>query len=195
MEYENPLVQRDHNILSESCPWQVDKPQHLSRNRVSAEEGLQWGSDPSFCYHGFSCPIGTWTEERLVQNLMRNMASICTSVDIDFDISESTNWSPPNAPQKDPSDSLGLNGFTLPMFQPSTVQTNERLSETPSLSSSPSQGQAPSPENTTCTRRASCSLLQGNDALQRQLGKLKEQEKMNRLRLFPAEEDDQKLTY
>jgi hypothetical protein len=39
------------------------------------------------------------------------------------------------------------------------------------------------------------SLLQGNDALQRQLGELKEQEKMNRLRLFPVEEDDQKLTY
>jgi hypothetical protein len=39
------------------------------------------------------------------------------------------------------------------------------------------------------------SLLQGNDALERQLGKLKAQENMNRLRLFPAEEDDQKLTY
>jgi hypothetical protein len=39
------------------------------------------------------------------------------------------------------------------------------------------------------------SLLQGNDALQRQLGELKEQENMNRLRLFPVEEDDQKLTY
>lgn len=263
MEYENPLVQRDRNVLAESCPLQVDKPQHLSRDRVTAEEGLQWGSDPSFCYHGFSCPIGTWTEERLVQNLMRNMASICTSVDIDFDISESTTSLPPKTPQKDHSDPLGLNGFTLPMFQPSIVQTDERLSETPSLSSSPSQGQAPSPENTTtCTRRASCikaenksgqkkrkcvqkpgqklchcrsekkrreiigeryrdlcqivpglekhsytrkyvleeaalwiqSLLRGNDALQRQLAGLKEQENMNRLRLFPAEEDDQKLT-
>lgn len=265
MQYDNPLVQMDHNVLAESCPWQVDKPRRLSRERLPAEDGLQWGSDPSFCYHGFSSPIGTWTEERLVQNLMRNMASICTSLDIDFDTSESSSSLPSTIPKKDYSDPLGLNGFTLPMFQPSTVPTNERLSETPSLSSSPSQGQAPSPENTTCTRRASCikqenksgqkkrkcvqksgqklchcrsekkrreiigeryrdlcqivpglekhsytrkyvleeaafwiqSLLQGNDALKRQLEELKEQEHMNRLRLFPVEEEeeDQKLSH
>jgi hypothetical protein len=41
------------------------------------------------------------------------------------------------------------------------------------------------------------SLLQGNDALKRQLEELKEQEHMNRLRLFPVEEEeeDQKLSH
>lgn len=60
------------------------KPQTNIPKRIPIDNSLQWGSDPSFCYHGFSCPIGTWTEERLVRNLMRNMATMCDSVDIDF---------------------------------------------------------------------------------------------------------------
>ncbi|KAJ5218390.1 uncharacterized protein N7498_000489 [Penicillium cinerascens] len=60
------------------------KQQTNTPKRLPLDNGLQWGSDPSFCYHGFSCPIGTWTEERLVQNLMRNMASMCDSMNIDF---------------------------------------------------------------------------------------------------------------
>ncbi|KAJ5233016.1 hypothetical protein N7468_005972 [Penicillium chermesinum] len=47
------------------------------------ESGLQWGSDPSFCYHGFSGPIGTWTEERLLRDLMRNMAFMWCGRNID----------------------------------------------------------------------------------------------------------------
>ena len=34
------------------------------------------------------------------------------------------------------------------------------------------------------------SLVQGNDALHQQLVQLKEQERLNQLRLFPIEEDD-----
>ncbi|OQE04307.1 hypothetical protein PENVUL_c034G07079 [Penicillium vulpinum] len=67
----------DQSTLSHYYPWKADEPQP-TRNQRPAEEGLQWGSDPSFCYHGYSSPIGTWTEERLVQNLMRNMAKTYT---------------------------------------------------------------------------------------------------------------------
>ncbi|CAG7999969.1 unnamed protein product [Penicillium nalgiovense] len=248
----------DHTTLLH-CPWQVDKPQPISPDQRPAEEGLQWGSDPSFCYHGYSSPIGTWTEERLVQNLMRNMASFCTTMDIGFNIPEII-----DEPSEKPIlDSSELNGFTLPMFQPSMVPQKRRFSETPSSpsSSSSSQGHTFSPDNTECTRRASCvksktprtqsgqkkrkcvqrpgqklchcrsekrrreiigerykelcrivpglekqsftrkyvlegaalwiqKLVQGNDALHQQLGQLKEQEKLNQLRLFPIEEDE-----
>ncbi|KAJ5791307.1 uncharacterized protein N7518_008318 [Penicillium psychrosexuale] len=96
MENANQTIQMDYSTLSHYCPWQDDRPQPISRYRWPAEEGLQWGSDPSFCYHGFSSPIGTWTEERLVQNLMRNMAGLCTAMDIGFDVPENldgpTKW-------------------------------------------------------------------------------------------------------
>jgi hypothetical protein len=245
----------DQTALSQCCPWQSGA-QPIPRGRWPTEEGLQWGSDPSFCYHGFSNPIGTWTEERLVQNLMRNMASFCTSVDIGFDVPGHSE----EQSQKAQLDPLHLDGFSLPMFQQSMVPQNERLSETPSLSTSPppSQVQRLSPDTTECTRRASCTkaankpgqrkrkcvqkpgqklchcrsekkrreiigqrykelchivpglekhsytrkyvleeaalwiqnLLQGNDALEQQLQQLKEQEKLNKLRLFPIEEDE-----
>lgn len=253
MEYGNQNRIMDNTTISHCCPWQADT-QPIPRDRWPIEEGLQWGSDPSFCYHGFSCPIGTWTEERLVQNLMRNMASFCT-VDIGFDDPEHTKEQPQKV-----QDPMQLNGFSLPMPQPFMVSQHERLSETPSSSSSPppSQGQRSSPDTTVCTRRASCTkaankpgqrkrkcvqkpgqklchcrsekkrreiigerykelchivpglekhsytrkyvleeaalwiqkLLQGNDALEQQLQQLKGQEKLNKLRLFPIEEDE-----
>ncbi|KAJ5143189.1 uncharacterized protein N7515_001976 [Penicillium bovifimosum] len=156
----NQTFQTDLNNLTHCCPQQPKQ----QMPRLPLEEGLQWGSDPSFCYHGFSCPIGTWTEDRLVQNLMRNMASICTSVNIGFDIPETTD-SEFTKPCLDP---MQLNGFTLPMFQPSLVPVprDERLSETPSSplsSSSSSQGQRSSSASSfpsdigECTRRASCA--------------------------------------
>ncbi|KAJ6124766.1 hypothetical protein N7471_012083 [Penicillium samsonianum] len=257
MENDNHTLPMDYSILSQHCPWQADKPQQISRNTWPTEEGLQWGSDPSFCYHGYSSPIGTWTEERLVQNLMRNMASFCASMDIGFNAPE-TIHEPPQKPILDPSE---LNGFTLPMFQPSMVPQNERFSQTPSSpsssSSSSSQGQVLSSDNNECTQRASCvkartksgqkkrkcvqrpgqklchcrsekkrreligdrykelcrivpglekqsytrkyvlegaalwiqSLVQGNDELHQQLAELKEQERLNQLRLFPIEEE------
>lgn len=258
MEYGNQRPIMDHAILSHCCPWQAESPQPtIPRERWPVEDGLQWGSDPSFCYHGFSNPIGTWTEERLVQNLMRNMASFCNSVDIGFEPSEAIH----EPPQKSSSDLLQLNGLSLPMFQPSLVSYNERLSETPSSSSSPPppthQVQRSSPDSTTCSQRPSCTktdnkgqkkrkcvqrpgqklchcrsekkrrevigerykelchivpglekhsytrkyvlaeaaiwiqkLLQGNDALEIQLQQLKEQERLNQLRLFPSDEED-----
>lgn len=154
MENENQMFQLDHNTLSRHCPWQADNPQPISRQQRPTEEGLQWGSDPSFCYHGYSSPIGTWTEERLVQNLMRNMASFCATMDIGFNIPESMD-EPSQKPILSPSQ---LDGLTLPMFQPSMIPQNERLSETPSSPSlSPSsQGQILSPDDTECTQRASC---------------------------------------
>jgi hypothetical protein len=143
----------DHTTLPHDCLWHVDTPQPISQEQWPTE-GLQWGSDPSFCYHGYSSPIGTWTEERLVQNLMRNMASFCATMDINFDVPQSID---------EPSQRciLGLSeldGFTFPMFQSSMVPQDERLSETPSSPSSSSsiQGQILSPDDTECTQRASC---------------------------------------
>ncbi|CDM26999.1 Helix-loop-helix DNA-binding [Penicillium roqueforti FM164] len=149
MENANQTIQKDYSTLSHYCPWQDDRPQPISRDQWPAEEGLQWGSDPSFCYHGFSSPIGTWTEERLVQNLMRNMAGLCTAMDIDFDVPESIH----EPSQKNLSE---LDGFTLPIFQTSMVPQNGRPSETPSPSSSSSQAQMFSLDDTECTQRASC---------------------------------------
>ncbi|OQE42219.1 hypothetical protein PENCOP_c004G02279 [Penicillium coprophilum] len=156
MEYDNQTLQMGHTTrtLSHYCPWQVDKPQTISRDQWPAEEGLQWGSDPSFCYHGYSSPIGTWTEERLVQNLMRNMASFCTSMNLGFDVPQIID----ELPQKPILDASQLNGFTLPMFQPSMTPQNERLSETPSspFSSSSSPGQMLSSDDNECSQRPSC---------------------------------------
>ncbi|CAI7640329.1 unnamed protein product [Penicillium glandicola] len=244
MENDNQTLQMDHNILSQYCPWQAE-PQPISRKWP--EEGLQWGSDPSFCYHGFSSPIGTWTEERLMQNLMRNMATFCASMNIDFEVPESID-EPSQKPMPGPSE---LNGFTFPMFQPPSETPSS-----PSLSSS-NQGQMFS-DDTECTQRASCiksrtrsaqkkrkcvqkpgqklchcrsekkrreligeqykelchivpglekqsytrkyileeaalwiqGLVQGNDVLHQQLGQLKEQERLNQLRLFPIEDEE-----
>lgn len=154
MENDNQTFQMDHTTLSRHCPWQVHTPQPIPPKQWPTEEGLQWGSDPSFCYHGYSSPIGTWTEERLVQNLMRNMACFCAAMNIGFDVPESI-YEPSQRCILDPSE---LNGFTLPMSQPSIIPQNERLSETPSSpsSSSSNQDQMPSSDNFECTQRASC---------------------------------------
>ncbi|KAJ5668928.1 hypothetical protein N7462_009998 [Penicillium macrosclerotiorum] len=66
------------------CSGPPSVPQRDTERVLSIDQGLHWGSDPSFCYHGFSRPIGTWTEERLTRNLMRNLASMCGSVNIAF---------------------------------------------------------------------------------------------------------------
>lgn len=144
---------------SQSSLGQANQHQQISHKRFPLEEELKWGSDPNFGYHGYTSPIGTWTEDRLVQNLMRNIAGFCTSVDIGFNEPQSIDEAPPK-PYLDP---LQLNGFTLPMFEPSMVPTNERIFESPSSTSSPlsssssqSQGQESSPDNTECTRRPSC---------------------------------------
>ncbi|KAJ5824500.1 hypothetical protein N7447_006840 [Penicillium robsamsonii] len=156
MEYDNQTLQTGRSTPSHYCPWQAEKPQSISREQWPTEEGLQWGSDPRFCYHGYSSPIGTWTEERVVQNLMRNMASFCTSMNMGLDVPQITD----EPPQKPILDASQLNGFTLPMFQPSMVPQNERLSETPSSpsssSSSSSRGQMLSPDDNKCSQRPSC---------------------------------------
>lgn len=72
-----------HDPAQECCPGQSGV-RHYTKKRWSIEDGLQWGSDPSFCFHGFSCPIGTWTEDRLVQNLMRDMTYMCSDIDMDI---------------------------------------------------------------------------------------------------------------
>ncbi|KAJ5207266.1 hypothetical protein N7491_002103 [Penicillium cf. griseofulvum] len=154
MEYDNQTLQMGHNTLSHYCPWQADEPQPVSRDQGPAEEGLQWGSDPSFCYHGYSSPIGTWTEERLVQNLMRNMASFCANMNIGCDVPEIIN----RPPQEPILDALRLNGLTLPILRPTMIPQNERLSESPSSpsSSSSSQGQMFSSDDNECSQRPSC---------------------------------------
>lgn len=71
--------------MNAACCSRQDPAHDPDRNkRLFLENELQWGSDPSFCYHGFSCPIGSWTEERLVRNLMRNMACMCNSMDLEL---------------------------------------------------------------------------------------------------------------
>ena len=190
-----------------------------------------------------------------MQNLMRNMASFCNSVDIGFDVSEKYR----ELHQQPMDDPMQLNGLSLPMFQPSLVPHYERLSETPSSSSSPpptTRGRS-SPESSTTCSRASCTkaesktqkkrkcvqrpgqklchcrsekkrreiigqrykelchlvpglekhsytrkyvlaevaiwiqdLLRGNDALEAQLQQLKEQERLNQMRLFPVEAEE-----
>lgn len=72
-----------HNPATE-CSSGQNSIRHYTKKRWSIEDGLQWGSDPSFCFHGFSCPIGTWTEDRLVQSLMRDMTYMCSDIDIDI---------------------------------------------------------------------------------------------------------------
>lgn len=82
------------------------------QERWPLETGLQWGSDPSFCYHGFSNPIGTWTEERVTQNLMRNMMHAANSVTVDFGYEFDFSTHTPNF-LSDHSDIIRLNRFDL----------------------------------------------------------------------------------
>ncbi|KAJ5788183.1 hypothetical protein N7457_003173 [Penicillium paradoxum] len=254
---ENQSFQMELSPPSHCDLWQAPTPQPISRHQLPTE-GLQWGSDPNFGYHGFSCPIGTWTEERVVQNLLRNIVNLCTSMDVGPDIPDIEEPIP-----KHISDPMQLNGWTIPIFQPAMIPTDTlsemAFSPSSSSSSSPSQAQSQtSPEDPECTRRASCAkaattsgqkkrkcvqkpgqnlchcrsekkrreiigerykqlchvvpglenhsytrkyvlreaalwiqeLLRGNDVLHQQLAQLKEQEKVNRVRLFPVEEDE-----
>ncbi|KAJ5733454.1 hypothetical protein N7493_002240 [Penicillium malachiteum] len=81
MSADQLLVAPHH--LSKGCCNGKSGTRQYTKKRASIDDGLQWGSDPSFCYHGFSRPIGTWTEERLVGNLLRDMACMYSGVDID----------------------------------------------------------------------------------------------------------------
>lgn len=159
MESQDQAFWTDLSANSHSSLGQANEHQQISRERLPLEEGLQWGSDPNFGYHGYNSPIGTWTEERLVQNLMRNIASFYTSVDIGFNEPQSIDENQPK-PYLDP---IQLNGLTLPMFEPSMVPTNERTFESPSSASSPisssssqTQKRESASDNTECTRRPSC---------------------------------------
>lgn len=69
-------MQTEHPTIAESHT-------HLAQ-RPSVENGLQWGSDPNFQYDGFSCPIGNWTEEQLIRDMMRNFAFMSHGIDIDL---------------------------------------------------------------------------------------------------------------
>lgn len=104
-----------------------------AQKRWPLDTGLQWGSDPSFCYHGFSNPIGTWTEERVTQNLMRNMIHAANSVTVDFgyefDFSPNTHTPTPNFLSEQP-DIFRFNRFDFA----SDSQSDGR-SKTPSLRS------------------------------------------------------------
>lgn len=73
----------DHRHQIHYTP-QRQKRKSALQQSLPTESGLQWGSDPSFCYHGFSSPIGTWTEERLLRDLMRNMAFMWCGKNVDY---------------------------------------------------------------------------------------------------------------
>jgi hypothetical protein len=106
--------------------------------RIPLDRGLQWGSDPNFCYHGFSCPIGSWTEERLVRNAMRNMAYMASSVkaefNLDFNISDYI-----NDHRSEETDVVRLNGLN---FSP-TERVDDLRSPTPPSTASPSSTSSP----------------------------------------------------
>lgn len=120
----------DHNQERQACCQGHDIPSYTkAQKRWPAEPGLQWGSDPSFCYHGFSSPVGTWTEERVTQNLMRNMTCMANSVTVDFGYEFDFATHTPNL-LSDPPDVIHLNRFDLS----SDSQTDHR-SRTPSLRS------------------------------------------------------------
>ncbi|KAJ5663608.1 hypothetical protein N7507_004339 [Penicillium longicatenatum] len=78
----HPSIQ-SHDPAKGCCPEQ-NGIRHYTKKRGSIDDGLQWGSDPSFCFHGFSCPIGTWTEDRMVQNLKRDLTYMCSDIDINI---------------------------------------------------------------------------------------------------------------
>ncbi|KAJ5730285.1 uncharacterized protein N7483_004793 [Penicillium malachiteum] len=81
MSADQLIVSPHHS--SKGCCNGKSVTRQYTKKRTSIEDGLQWGSDPSFCFHGFSRPIGTWTEDRLVRNLLRDMACMFSGVDID----------------------------------------------------------------------------------------------------------------
>ncbi|KAJ6109898.1 hypothetical protein N7486_002133 [Penicillium sp. IBT 16267x] len=142
-----------HGPAKECCPGQ-NGIRHYTEKRWSIEDGLQWGSDPSFCFHGFSCPIGTWTEDRLVHNLMRHVTYMCSDIDIDIpgsmDLKPSEyptshiieEWNPIMFKYEDPSLNFDAGqSNAVPMSVPA-------LTPTSSISStSPNEGKDVAPPN------------------------------------------------
>lgn len=131
METEHQPHNHVHD-LSGCCP--VKGPQeYTTHQRLPLDRGLQWGSDPNFCFHGFSCPIGSWTEERLVRNAMRNMAYMASSVkaefNLDFNITDYI-----NDHRSEATDVVRLNGFDV---------SNDQRSPTPPSTASPSSISSP----------------------------------------------------
>ncbi|KAJ5707299.1 hypothetical protein N7488_007100 [Penicillium malachiteum] len=92
MSADQLLVTPHHS--SKGCCNGKSGTRQYTKKRASIDDGLQWGSDPSFCYHGFSRPIGTWTEERLVGNLLRDMACMYSGVDIDGNLDVKKQYPP-----------------------------------------------------------------------------------------------------
>ncbi|KAJ5591654.1 uncharacterized protein N7459_002023 [Penicillium hispanicum] len=103
----------EHLQATRCCAGIDSRPPSSSQMRIPIDQGLQWGSDPSFCYHGFSCPVGGWTEERLVRNLMRNVASMCKSLDVEFNMDQSLS----DEIQEEKTVLTPLNGFDIPQIQ------------------------------------------------------------------------------
>ncbi|KAJ5102973.1 hypothetical protein N7532_003502 [Penicillium argentinense] len=137
---------RPQNHERKSCCQGPDTPSYTKvQKRWPLETGLQWGSDPSFCYHGFSCPIGTWTEERVTQNLMRNMASMANSVTVDFGY-ELDFPTPTTNFLSDPPDVICLNKYDFAPDMPSSHRSETPSSRSASFSTAASLG-ASSPEN------------------------------------------------
>ncbi|KAJ5155294.1 hypothetical protein N7492_008097 [Penicillium capsulatum] len=112
-------MQTEHQSIAEPLT-------HLAR-RPPEDHGLQWGSDPSFQYHGFSCPIGSWTEERMVRNMMRNVTFMCRS----FDIELNTN---PGIPLFTYNSASGEWSFLERLDGPSQLDVPASETEVPSLS-------------------------------------------------------------
>ncbi|KAJ5151080.1 uncharacterized protein N7482_010332 [Penicillium canariense] len=122
------------------CPEKGNKQHKNTNERAPLERGLQWGSDPNFCYHGFSCPIGSWTEERLVRNAMRNMvymaASMKTELNLDLNI---PNYLDERHNEPATPDVGYLNGLDIPPTQ----RPHDLRSPTPPSTSSPSSTSSP----------------------------------------------------
>ncbi|XHG03117.1 hypothetical protein AWENTII_006438 [Aspergillus wentii] len=66
-------------------PENKEKQQHPPE---PANQGLEWGTDTNFCHHGYSPPLGSWTEERTIRNMMQ-IASYGGGFDIDHRILQS----------------------------------------------------------------------------------------------------------
>ncbi|CAI7662173.1 unnamed protein product [Penicillium pancosmium] len=122
------------------CP-----PDTKEQKRWPLETGLQWGSDPSFCYHGFSNPIGTWTEERVTQNLMRNMMHAANSVTVDFGYEFDFSTHTPNFLSEQP-DIIRLNRFDLSNDLQTDIPTKTPSLRSASLSTAASLDASSPPE-------------------------------------------------
>ncbi|KAJ5387010.1 hypothetical protein N7509_009551 [Penicillium cosmopolitanum] len=132
---------RDYSHENEACC----PPDTKEQKRWPLETGLQWGSDPSFCYHGFSNPIGTWTEERVTQNLMRNMMHAANSVTVDFGYEFDFSTHTPNFFSEQP-DIIRLNRFDLSNDLQTDIPTKTPSLRSASLSTAASLDASSPPE-------------------------------------------------